>query len=494
MLHAARIVAVALAAFFVVAVVDGPRSTRDAEAFSLPVHRSILDGALTGAMSADALDTVYGYFAGLVGSGNAGQDVFPGQYHAEYHVDSARNPEEICTLWSEGFQSFMDTAVRLSAPKGVEKRELEDRNGALAAFGQATHAMADFYSHTNWVELHADAGRRPGQAPLLDGVCNPSAFPPTLQSGYADMNEYIANGGASWCPGMTPPPGFTYCHDDLNKDEPEGTHGGRRPGPPGNQTFIAGETFHSLAVGLATQGTRDMWEALHTRIVKAYDSETVDGECVFQKLAFGGTKSCLKRWNVEGSVADEQRGPRAEGHDAGGHVAINVSFKGFVRMPEAAPPANAPALDPNVAEYARLLAAEGWNVTGEAQGTLSVSSSDVHPGTTYNCTTSDSGPAKVTIFGKLKDDQVRLMVLALSEGDLSYCGEHTTAPRRQRVMTYTPLDTESNVSVLRAKDSELVEVKLADNADGRQVVRPRADSPGLQHTVIWQVKLTAPRP
>ena len=442
-------------------------------------------------MSADALDTVYGYFAGLVGSGNAGQDVLPGQYHAEYHVDSARNPEEICKLWSEGFQTFMDKAVRLSAPKGVEKRELEDRNGALAAFGQATHAMADFSSHTNWVELHADAGRRPGQAPLLGGVCNPADFPPTLQSGYADMDEYIANGGASWCPGMTPPPGFTYCHDDLNKDEPEGAHANRRPGPPGNQTFIAGETFHSLAVGLATQGTRDMWEVLHQRIVKAYDSETVDGECVFQKLAFGGNKSCLKRWNLDGTIADELRGPRAEGHDAGGHVVINVSFKGHLRMPEAAP-ANGAAVDPEVAEYARMLAAEGWNVTGEGRSTLSVASADVHPGTTYNCSTSDSGPAKVMIFGKLKDDNLRLMLLVPSEGDLSYCGEHTTAPRRQRVMTHTPLDTES-ASVLRAKDSELVEVKLADNAGGRQVVRPRTDSPSAQHTVTWDVKLMAPR-
>src|SRR3712207_5384795 len=136
MRNATRVLPAALAALLLVLAIDGARSRPAAEAFSLPVHRSILDRALTGAMSPDALDTVYGYFAGLVGSGNAGQDVFSGQYPAEYHVDSARNPEEICKLWSEGFQTFMDKAVRLSAPEGVEKRELEDRNGALAAFGQ----------------------------------------------------------------------------------------------------------------------------------------------------------------------------------------------------------------------------------------------------------------------------------------------------------------------------------------------------------------------
>jgi hypothetical protein len=85
------------------------------------------------------------------------------------------------------------------------------------------------------------------------------------------------------------------------------------------------------------------------------------------------------------------------------------------------------------------------------------------------------------------------MVMALSDGDLSFCGEHSRAPRQQRVMTYTPLDTES-AGVLRAKDAELVELKLADDATGRRVVRPRTDSPGLQHTVTWEVKLTAPRP
>lgn len=199
----------------------------------------------------------------------------------------------------------MENAVRLSGPKGKEKRELENRDGALRAFGQATHAIADFYSHTNRVEIHADAGVRPPHAPLFGPgptgpgqTCDPSNLPERLQSGYADLTAFLTSGGASWCPSGTPPAGFTCCHEHLSKDEPDKGHGAERPGPPGNQTFITGETYHTLAVELAMQATAEAWESLRLRIVRRYDSDTVDGECVFKKLAFGGNQSCLRKWGV----------------------------------------------------------------------------------------------------------------------------------------------------------------------------------------------------
>ena len=49
---------------------------------------------------------------------------------------------------------------------------------ARSAFGGLAHALADFYSHSNWVELNIAAGQR-GQVPgpQLFPACDPAAFP-----------------------------------------------------------------------------------------------------------------------------------------------------------------------------------------------------------------------------------------------------------------------------------------------------------------------------
>lgn len=271
-----------------------------AQAFSLPVHETIVRRALSGKMSGEAMQKVIGDMTlALTGSGNHGQDTFSGQYHAEHHFDSARNPAEVCQRWTDGLGAYMDTVVRLSRPEGDEKKTLVDRDGALDAFGKATHAIADFYSHSNWVEMHAAAGVRPPAAPILGGACNPDDFPSALQTGFADMNAEILNAGASWCPDMTPPEGFTDCHDSLAKDEPNSGHGAQPVGRPGNTTFVNGETYHTVAVDLAVQATAQAWDVIRGRIIKTYDDVETDGECVFRKLAQGGDESCLKRYRIE---------------------------------------------------------------------------------------------------------------------------------------------------------------------------------------------------
>jgi hypothetical protein len=76
--------------------------------------------------------------------------------------------------------------VDLSAPQCADRRLLKDRKGALQAVGEVTHAIEDFYSHTNWVETQWPAMTRDGSyrlAPLTDGTCDANALPKTLQSG-----------------------------------------------------------------------------------------------------------------------------------------------------------------------------------------------------------------------------------------------------------------------------------------------------------------------
>jgi len=118
-----------------------------AAGFSLGAHAAILKGALEdgNTVSAEALKWITGSFA--LGSGNLGSDRH--QFSPEKHFDGAKNPADICQLWEKGFNAAMKRAVELAAPVGIEKRDLDDRKGALEAFGEATHALADFYAHTN---------------------------------------------------------------------------------------------------------------------------------------------------------------------------------------------------------------------------------------------------------------------------------------------------------------------------------------------------------
>jgi len=274
----------------VIVVVVAVLGTIPAAGFSLDVHEAILKDALGdgNTMSAEALTWVTGSF---FGGGNRGSDRH--QMSPERHFDGARNPTEICDRWKKGLDTFLKKAVELAAPKGVEKRELEDRKEALEAFGEATHALADFYSHTNWVELHelshnATPLAMP-EAPIFDQRCDPGAFSSRLHSGYFSVSH-----GASGCPSAGPPAGYPSCHSQLAKDE--GTSGHGKDKVSGNVTY------HEAAVALSIRSTRHAWKVLHDRIVAKYLTDATDGECVFTKLAWGGDRSCHRKWRAEGKV------------------------------------------------------------------------------------------------------------------------------------------------------------------------------------------------
>ncbi len=239
---------------------------------NLKVHEQIIREALDdgNTMSSQAL--------GWIITANKLCDLY--QFTPERHFDNAANRAMICVHWKKGLNVFIARAIELSAPTGQAKRPLKNRKGALKAFGAATHALADFYAHTNWIELGVSQGNRETLAPLLGETCNVSDFPVELESGYFSLWY-----GISGCPQIAgkpkPPRGYSYCHEQLAKDHPDKGHGADRIG-------VSGPTYHELAVLQATRATRELWEMLHDRIVLKYGVDTaIDAEAVFGELAWG---------------------------------------------------------------------------------------------------------------------------------------------------------------------------------------------------------------
>jgi hypothetical protein len=220
----------------------------------------------------------------VTGSGNLGSDVH--LLTPARHFANAPSPTVLCQRWRDGLHRFMEEAVAESAPAGAALRTIPHRKQALTVFGEATHSLADFYAHTNWIELAVARHVRPGLAPVLGDRCVPSAFPPALQSGYSNHLK----GGLSGCPRTGPPPPFRYCDAQLNKDDDKPRHHGH------DKALADGTTYFQEAVLLATQATAALWQTLHDRILARYGANpAVNAPCVFHKLAWGGDASCQKR-------------------------------------------------------------------------------------------------------------------------------------------------------------------------------------------------------
>jgi hypothetical protein len=238
---------------------------------NLNVHEKILRDALGDG------DTMSEQALGWVITANKLSDLY--QLTPERHFDNAPDRETICDRWKYGLKVFLDRAVELSAPMGRERQMLENRKGALKAFGAATHALADFYAHTNWVELSVAQKNLEALAPLFGETCQSSDFPTQLESGYFSLRYGICG-----CPKvageLTPPKGYRYCHEQLAKDHPDKGHGAER-------ISVDGPTYHEVAVLLATRATRQLWKALHDGIVGRYTDRTTDAEALFVKLAWG---------------------------------------------------------------------------------------------------------------------------------------------------------------------------------------------------------------
>jgi hypothetical protein len=213
---------------------------------NVSAHRTILTEALGSEVKGRSL--------GLITIANLGCDLR--QLSPEWHFDSASDPEALFALWKRGGRrAIVQTVMTYCRPRNGRPQH---PHLACLALGAATHATADFYAHTNWIELHlkeCSADAIP-LAPLYDLDCTANQFPRGLQSGYFHLRHGVQGcrrkGGVYF-----PPPGFDYAHAQLAKDFPHKGHGA-------DLISLGGEvnTYFDIAMRLATDGTRLMWHSL----------------------------------------------------------------------------------------------------------------------------------------------------------------------------------------------------------------------------------------
>lgn len=100
---------------------------------------------------------------------NVGQDSLWGLMHFVWHFDNSLFEEGLAYI-----EQCRSEAVRAAAPD------------AWAAFGRLSHAAADFYSHSNYVALWAEAqGELAGTSPsAIDGLDPALLRHPRLTSGH----------------------------------------------------------------------------------------------------------------------------------------------------------------------------------------------------------------------------------------------------------------------------------------------------------------------
>ncbi len=207
------------------------------------------------------------------GIGAVGSDLSPAQ--AFRHFDNAKNPADICTRARDAWNFYIPAVTSGARPAGPGFTVLVNGPGARSAFGGLAHALADFYSHSNWVELNAAAGQPEQPGPALFPTCDPAALPAALHTGYFSLIY-----GPTGCPPFGPPPnGFQDCHSTLNKDGPY-TSRGRTPVPG------TGMNHFDLAALLATRATTDLYWQVRGLVATTVNAQNpgADGDCVAKKL------------------------------------------------------------------------------------------------------------------------------------------------------------------------------------------------------------------
>jgi hypothetical protein len=262
------LVIAAIAAAVAVVCVTAPT----AQAFDPPFHERIVRDALTP----DLVDNtaMIQILAGPPpGIGAVGSDLSPAQ--AFRHFDNAKNPADICTRARDAWNFYTPAVTSGARPAGPGFTVLVNGPGARSAFGGLAHALADFYSHSNWVELNAAAGQPEQPGPALFPTCDPAALPAALHTGYFSLIY-----GPTGCPPFGPPPtGFQDCHSTLNKDGPY-TSRGRAPVPG------TGMNHFDLAALLATRATTDLYWQVRGLVATTVNAQNpgADGDCVAKKL------------------------------------------------------------------------------------------------------------------------------------------------------------------------------------------------------------------
>jgi hypothetical protein len=206
-------------------------------------------------MSADALDWIV--------RANMDSDLY--QFSAEKHFDNAANPEALANRWEKGLHTYFTQALAAAAADNFKRKR------SLQAFGKASHALADFYAHTDWIEMYAAHGEADKLAPFTGSAFPTHLLPPELSSGFFNLRY-----GLDGCPGKSgsyhPPHPYHHCHAVIAKDYPDKDHGAELA-PDGRKYF-------EIAISSATRATRILWEEFQACLTDKYSPET------YHKLAW----------------------------------------------------------------------------------------------------------------------------------------------------------------------------------------------------------------
>jgi len=202
------------------------------------------------------------------------------------HFDNAPDPSAVCdranAAWNRFYAEIRDSVQPQNPPNYDKIGGISD---ARYSFGALTHALQDFYAHSNWVELYLTAGQSPPLATALFPSCGPATLPAGLETGYFDLIF-----GLGGCPNSAtydqwfPPPGFGYCHETLNKDSNQTRHG---------REVITGtnQSYHELAAQLATTHTSALYDMVVNRLKADWQARfpNIRADCLVDRVMVADT-------------------------------------------------------------------------------------------------------------------------------------------------------------------------------------------------------------
>lgn len=272
-----RVVAGAVALATALTLLLPRQAVPPAAAFKLGPHEQLVRNALAP-FGVHNIDLVVGHWH--TGTGNRGSDAY--QFDEYRHFDNAPDAATVCQRATDAWNRFygeMRSSIRPVDPPNYENFDSRSLSRTLDSFGALTHALQDFYAHSNYVELLVDQGR---PVTTIEGLfpppCNTSSWPIGLETGYFDLAH-----GYDGCPGLallTPPPGYRYCHEELNKDNNESLEG--RLQAPG----LGGATYHEIAMRLAQSHTAKLYQQVIDTLRKdwAKDFPQIRSDCLTSKM------------------------------------------------------------------------------------------------------------------------------------------------------------------------------------------------------------------
>lgn len=263
-------------------------------AFDSPTHDRIVHDALAPD-NVDALAMAQILNGPPPGGGAVGSDAFPSDTFR--HLDSAASPADICARAQGAWNVFSPSLFNGAQPAGPGYTSLANGPAARSAFGGLAHAVADFYSHSNWVDVNIAAGQPNTPGPQLFPTCDPASMPADVHTGFFSLIY-----GPGGCPLGGPPPGYQECHSTLNKDSSFTSRG---------QTPVPGTDMneYDLAAQLATQATAQLYDQIRGMVVDSVNAAhpDADGECVAHKLFDAGLVPCAKNSPLAGGFGGWNR-------------------------------------------------------------------------------------------------------------------------------------------------------------------------------------------